>query len=82
VSGLALGLYSVALVVLFVVAMVLGLAGPLLVVLGVTPTDPPAAVAVAGLLLRWRGSPRHWRVRPAWARPGGSASTRPSAPRL
>jgi protein-S-isoprenylcysteine O-methyltransferase Ste14 len=37
--------------VLFVVAMVAGLAGPLLAVLGVTPVDPPAAVAGVGLVL-------------------------------
>jgi protein-S-isoprenylcysteine O-methyltransferase Ste14 len=89
VSGLALGLYVVALVVLFgvrswvqrrrtghtgfhgicgtpaeagwwggvlfVVAMVLGLAGPLLAVLGATPTDPPAAAAIAGLVLALAG---------------------------
>jgi protein-S-isoprenylcysteine O-methyltransferase Ste14 len=37
--------------VLFVVAMVAGLAGPLLAVLGVTPVDPPAALQAAGLVL-------------------------------
>ncbi len=35
--------------VLFVVAMVAGLAGPLLAVLGVTPVDPPAALQATGL---------------------------------
>jgi protein-S-isoprenylcysteine O-methyltransferase Ste14 len=89
VSGLALGLYFVALVVLFgvrswvqrrrtghtgfhgisgtpaeagwwggvlfVVAIVLGLAGPLLAVLGVTPTDPPLAMQVVGLALALAG---------------------------
>lgn len=35
--------------VLFVVAMVAGLAGPVLAVAGVTPADPPAGIQVAGL---------------------------------
>ncbi|WP_369134221.1 methyltransferase [Modestobacter sp. I12A-02662] len=35
--------------VLFMVAIVLGLAAPLLVVLGATPTDPPVGVEVVGL---------------------------------
>lgn len=37
--------------VLFVAAMALGLAGPLLAVAGVVPADPPAPVAVVGLVL-------------------------------
>lgn len=37
--------------VLFVAAMVLGLAGPLLAVAGVVAADPPLAVQVAGLVL-------------------------------
>jgi protein-S-isoprenylcysteine O-methyltransferase Ste14 len=41
--------------VLFVVAVVLGLAGPLLAVLGVTPTEPPIGVAVLGLGLALAG---------------------------
>jgi len=89
VSGVALGVYAVALVVLlgvrswvqlrrtgsagfhgisgtpaeagwwggvlFAVAMVLGVAGPLLAVLGVTPADPPLAMQVAGLALALTG---------------------------
>jgi protein-S-isoprenylcysteine O-methyltransferase Ste14 len=35
--------------VLFVVAILLGLTGPLLAVLGATPTDPPVGVEVLGL---------------------------------
>ena len=41
--------------VLFVVAMVAGLAGPLLAVLGATPVDPPAALQAAGLVLALTG---------------------------
>lgn len=41
--------------VLFVVAMLLGLAGPLLAVAGVTPPDPPAGLGVVGLLLALTG---------------------------
>ena len=41
--------------VLFVVAMVAGLAGPLLAVLGVTLADPPVAVQLAGLVLALAG---------------------------
>ncbi|MCZ2809960.1 isoprenylcysteine carboxylmethyltransferase family protein [Modestobacter sp. VKM Ac-2979] len=41
--------------VLFVVALVLGLAGPLLAVLGVTSTHPPVAVQVLGLVLASAG---------------------------
>jgi protein-S-isoprenylcysteine O-methyltransferase Ste14 len=41
--------------VLFVVAMVLGLAGPLLAVLGVAPIDPPLAMQVVGLALALAG---------------------------
>ena len=41
--------------VLFVVAMVAGVAGPLLAVLGVTPVDPPAALQAAGLVLALAG---------------------------
>ena len=41
--------------VLFVAAMVAGLAGPLLAVLGVVPTDAPAAVQLAGLVLALAG---------------------------
>jgi protein-S-isoprenylcysteine O-methyltransferase Ste14 len=37
--------------VLFVVAMVLGLAGPVLAVADVVPTEPPLAVQVSGLAL-------------------------------
>jgi protein-S-isoprenylcysteine O-methyltransferase Ste14 len=37
--------------VLFVVAMVAGLAGPALAVAGVTPVDPPAPLRAAGLVL-------------------------------
>jgi protein-S-isoprenylcysteine O-methyltransferase Ste14 len=37
--------------VLFVVAMVAGLAGPLLAVLGVAPVDPPAALQAVGLVV-------------------------------
>ena len=37
--------------VLFVLAVVLGLAGPILAVTGVVVADPPAALQVAGLLL-------------------------------
>ena len=37
--------------VLFVVAMVLGLAGPLLAVADVVPTDPPLGLQLAGLVL-------------------------------
>ncbi len=37
--------------VLFVVAMVAGLTGPVLTVAGVTPVDPPVALQVAGLVL-------------------------------
>ena len=41
--------------VLFVVAIVLGLAGPLLAVADVVPTDPPVVVRVAGLVLALAG---------------------------
>lgn len=41
--------------VLFVVAMVLGLVGPLLAVTGTVPADPPIAVQVAGLVLALAG---------------------------
>ena len=41
--------------VLFVVAMVAGLAGPLLAVLGVTPVDPPAALQAVGLVVALAG---------------------------
>ncbi|MBB3084776.1 methyltransferase family protein [Geodermatophilus sabuli] len=41
--------------VLFVVAMVAGLAGPLMAVLGVTPIDPPAALQAAGLVVALAG---------------------------
>jgi len=41
--------------VLFVVAMVLGLAGPLLAVTGVVPTDPPRGVQLTGLVLALAG---------------------------
>jgi protein-S-isoprenylcysteine O-methyltransferase Ste14 len=41
--------------VLFVAAMVLGLAGPLLAVTDVVPASPPAAVQVAGLLVALAG---------------------------
>jgi protein-S-isoprenylcysteine O-methyltransferase Ste14 len=41
--------------VLFVAAMVLGLAGPLLALFGVTPVQPPSAVQVAGLGLALAG---------------------------
>jgi protein-S-isoprenylcysteine O-methyltransferase Ste14 len=41
--------------VLFVVAMALGVAGPLLAVVGVTPVDPPAVVQVVGLVLALAG---------------------------
>ncbi len=42
--------------VLFVVAMVLGLAGPVLAVVGATPVDAPARVQVAGLVIALAGS--------------------------
>lgn len=41
--------------VLFVVAMVLGLAGPLLAVTGMVTADPPAALQVAGLVIALAG---------------------------
>jgi protein-S-isoprenylcysteine O-methyltransferase Ste14 len=41
--------------VLFVVAMVAGLAGPALAVAGVTPVDPPAGVPLVGLVLALTG---------------------------
>jgi protein-S-isoprenylcysteine O-methyltransferase Ste14 len=41
--------------VLFVVAIVLGLTGPLLAVTGIVPTDPPLVVRVAGLVLALAG---------------------------
>ncbi|MBN1092222.1 isoprenylcysteine carboxylmethyltransferase family protein [Blastococcus sp. TML/M2B] len=41
--------------VLFVVAMVLGLAGPVLAVAGAVPADPPLAVEVVGLLVALAG---------------------------
>lgn len=41
--------------VLFVVAMVLGLAGPALAVADVTPVDPPAALQATGLVLALAG---------------------------
>jgi protein-S-isoprenylcysteine O-methyltransferase Ste14 len=41
--------------VLFVVAVVAGLAGPALAVAGVTPVDPPAGVQVLGLLVAGAG---------------------------
>jgi protein-S-isoprenylcysteine O-methyltransferase Ste14 len=41
--------------VLFVVAMVLGLAGPLLAVTGVVTADPPFAVQVVGLVIALAG---------------------------
>jgi protein-S-isoprenylcysteine O-methyltransferase Ste14 len=41
--------------VLFVAAMVLGLAGPLLAVTGVVPTDPPVAIQLVGLTLALAG---------------------------
>ncbi|SDE91364.1 Protein-S-isoprenylcysteine O-methyltransferase Ste14 [Blastococcus fimeti] len=41
--------------VLFVAAIVLGLAGPLLAVVGVVPASPPLAVQVAGLLVALAG---------------------------
>lgn len=41
--------------VLFVAAMVLGLAGPLLAVTGVVPASPPAALQVGGLVLALAG---------------------------
>ncbi|SFP02681.1 Protein-S-isoprenylcysteine O-methyltransferase Ste14 [Geodermatophilus dictyosporus] len=41
--------------VLFVVAIVAGLAGPLLAVAGVTPIDPPTGLQVAGLVLALAG---------------------------
>ena len=40
---------------LFVAAMVAGLAGPLSAVLGATPVDPPAALQAAGLVLALTG---------------------------
>jgi protein-S-isoprenylcysteine O-methyltransferase Ste14 len=41
--------------VLFLVAIVLGLAGPLLAVTGTVPADPPPVTAVAGLILALAG---------------------------
>jgi protein-S-isoprenylcysteine O-methyltransferase Ste14 len=41
--------------VLFVVAMVAGLAGPLLAVTGTVPTDPPLALQVVGLVVALAG---------------------------
>jgi protein-S-isoprenylcysteine O-methyltransferase Ste14 len=41
--------------VLFVLAMVAGLAGPLLAVLGVAPVDPPAALKAVGLVVALAG---------------------------
>lgn len=41
--------------VLFVVAMVAGLAGPLLAVTGTVPTDPPLAVQIVGLVVALAG---------------------------
>lgn len=41
--------------VLFVVAMVAGLAGPLLAVAGIVPVDPPTVVQVGGLVLALTG---------------------------
>jgi protein-S-isoprenylcysteine O-methyltransferase Ste14 len=41
--------------VLFVVAIVLGLAGPLLAVAGITPVDPSSALQTAGLVVALAG---------------------------
>ncbi len=67
-------------VVLLVVATALGLAGPVLAVVGATPVDAPAGVQVAGLVLALAGVAATLAGQTGMAPPGGSASTPASAP--